>query len=46
MVYFPRADIVLLDMSVDQAMKLIISCGVIVPPEKNAELPRLKSNGK
>ncbi|MEL3891086.1 DUF502 domain-containing protein [Ferrovibrio sp. MS7] len=34
MVYFPREDIQILSMSVDQAMKLIISCGVIVPPER------------
>jgi uncharacterized membrane protein len=34
MVYFPREEIQVLSMSVDQAMKLIISCGVIVPPER------------
>ncbi|WP_300298252.1 DUF502 domain-containing protein [Ferrovibrio sp.] len=33
MVYYRRKDIVILSTSVDQAMKLIISCGVIVPPE-------------
>lgn len=33
MAYFRRRDIIVLGMSVDQAMKLIISCGVIVPPE-------------
>lgn len=32
MTYFRRRDIVILSMTVDQAMKLIISCGVIVPP--------------
>lgn len=43
MVYFPREDIQVLSMSVDQAMKLIISCGVIVPPEKGvAEPPSAK----
>lgn len=34
MTYFRRSDIVILSMTVDEAMKLIISCGVIVPPEK------------
>ncbi|WP_341910630.1 DUF502 domain-containing protein [Ferrovibrio terrae] len=33
MTYYRRRDIKILSMSVDQAMKLIISCGVIVPPE-------------
>jgi uncharacterized membrane protein len=28
----PRTDIVPLDMSVDQALKYIISMGVVVPP--------------
>lgn len=40
MTYFRRSDIVILSMTVDEAMKLIISCGVIVPPEK---LPPSKS---
>ncbi|MFC3678201.1 DUF502 domain-containing protein [Ferrovibrio xuzhouensis] len=33
MAYYRRRDIVILSTSVDQAMKLIISCGVIVPPD-------------
>lgn len=33
MTYYRRRDIHILSMSVDQAMKLIISCGVIVPPD-------------
>ncbi|WP_341895891.1 DUF502 domain-containing protein [Ferrovibrio terrae] len=33
MTYYRRRDIKILSMSVDQAMKLIISCGVIVPPD-------------
>lgn len=40
MAYFRRRDIVILSMTVDEAMKLIISCGVIVPPEK---MPPVKS---
>lgn len=35
MTYFRRSDVIVLDMTVDQAMKLIISCGVIVPPQKS-----------
>ncbi|MCW0232177.1 MAG: DUF502 domain-containing protein [Ferrovibrio sp.] len=33
MTYYRRRDIKILSMTVDQAMKLIISCGVIVPPD-------------
>jgi len=43
MVYFERDDIIHLDMSVDQAMKLIISCGVIVPADKVGSLIEGKS---
>lgn len=35
MTYYRRSDIIILDMSVDEAMKLIISCGVIVPPQRS-----------
>lgn len=35
MTYYRRSDVVILDMTVDEAMKLIISCGVIVPPQKS-----------
>lgn len=35
MTYYRRSDVIVLDMTVDQAMKLIISCGVIVPPQKS-----------
>lgn len=38
MTYYRRRDIHILSMSVDQAMKLIISCGVIVPPGLVTEL--------
>jgi uncharacterized membrane protein len=30
----PRADVVELDMSVDEALKYIISMGVVAPPKK------------
>lgn len=45
MVYFPRDQVQVLAMSVDEAMKLIISCGVIVPPEKNGGAPPKPGNG-
>lgn len=43
MAYFRRSDVVVLSMSVDEAMKLIISCGVIVPPENG--LPAKTGSG-
>jgi uncharacterized membrane protein len=39
----PRADIVELDMSVDAAMKMIITCGVVVPAPEALELARAQS---
>jgi uncharacterized membrane protein len=38
----PRREVVELDMSVDAAMKMIITCGVVVPPahERKAELAK------
>jgi uncharacterized membrane protein len=32
LVIVPRRDVVELDMSVDAAMRMIITCGVVVPP--------------
>jgi uncharacterized membrane protein len=34
LVIVPRSQVVELDMSVDAAMKMIITCGVVVPPEQ------------
>lgn len=45
MVYYRRKDIKILSTSVDQAMKLIISCGVIVPPELAASITASKKAG-
>jgi uncharacterized membrane protein len=42
LVVVPRRQVVELDMTVDAAMKMIITCGVVVPPapaEKVAQLP-------
>jgi uncharacterized membrane protein len=37
LVIVPRSQVVELDMSVDAAMKMIITCGVVVPPELAAK---------
>jgi uncharacterized membrane protein len=42
MVIVPRRQVVELDMSVDAAMKMIITCGVVVPPAPAKALPRAK----
>jgi uncharacterized membrane protein len=42
LVIVPKSEVVELEMSVDAAMKMIITCGVVVPPgpaEKLAQLP-------
>lgn len=44
----PRKDVTVLDMEVDEALKMIISLGVVVPPWRNgnmAELPLGKPSG-
>ncbi len=41
----PRADVIELDMSVDEALKYIISMGVVAPHEKvKVKLPTIKDN--
>lgn len=37
LVVVPRRQVVELDMSVDEAMRMIITCGVVVPPAHHAE---------
>jgi uncharacterized membrane protein len=37
LVFVPRRQVVALDMSVDEAMKMIITCGVVVPPGPHAD---------
>jgi uncharacterized membrane protein len=37
LVIMPRRQVVALDMSVDEAMKMIITCGVVVPPGPHAD---------
>lgn len=46
MTYYRRRDIHILSMSVDQAMKLIISCGVIVPSDITAAQIKAADGGK
>ncbi|GMQ90129.1 MAG: DUF502 domain-containing protein [Gammaproteobacteria bacterium] len=39
----PTDDVVVLDLSVDEGLKMIISAGVVVPPEKKEELMARRS---
>ena len=41
LVLVPKRQIVELEMSVDAAMKMIITCGVVVPPAPAEKVPRL-----
>jgi uncharacterized membrane protein len=41
LVVVPRREVVELEMSVDAAMKMIITCGVVVPPAPPEKVPRL-----
>ena len=34
----PREDCIILNMTVAEAMKYIVSCGAVIPPEKAGEL--------
>ena len=40
LVVVPKRQVVELDMSVDAAMKMIITCGVVVPPAPDHKLPK------
>jgi len=39
LVYVPRREVVPLDMSVEEAIKLVISCGIIMPGHEAAPVP-------
>ena len=41
LVLVPKRQVVELEMSVDAAMKMIITCGVVVPPAPAEKVPRL-----
>jgi uncharacterized membrane protein len=42
LVFVPRRQVVALDMSVDEAMKMIITCGVVVPHGPHADAPKAR----
>ncbi len=37
MLFFPRSDVIELDMSIEDAAKLVISAGLVYPPYKNSK---------
>lgn len=39
LLFVPRRDIVLLDMTVEEAAKLVISAGLVAPPETRPPAP-------
>jgi uncharacterized membrane protein len=41
LVFVPKRQVIELEMSVDAAMKMIITCGVVVPPAPPEKVPRL-----
>jgi uncharacterized membrane protein len=42
-VYVPREDVIPLPMTVDEALRLIISCGVLVPPHQAISLAQFSA---
>ncbi|WP_289150134.1 DUF502 domain-containing protein [uncultured Salipiger sp.] len=42
LLYFPEEDVVELDMSIEDAAKLVISAGLVYPPEKPAGKPQVE----
>jgi len=45
LLFFPREDVIELDMSVEDAAKLVISAGLVYPGQVDPEDPRLKRAG-
>lgn len=45
LLFFPKEDVIELDMSVEDAAKLVISAGLVYPGQVNPEDPRLKPEG-
>ena len=39
LMYLPRDEAIALDMSVEEGMKLVISGGIVVPPERASRAP-------
>lgn len=42
LLYFPAEDVVELEMSIEDAAKLVISAGLVYPPEKPGEKPKVE----
>ena len=34
LIYFPRTEIKVLSMTVEEALKLVVSCGIVNPPDR------------
>jgi uncharacterized membrane protein len=45
LLFFPKEDVIELDMSVEDAAKLVISAGLVYPGQVDPDDPRLKSKG-
>jgi uncharacterized membrane protein len=46
LLFFPKADIVELDMSIEDAAKLVISAGLVYPPTKITKSKSSDSNSR
>ena len=46
LLYFPREDVIELDMSIEEAAKLVISAGLVYPPEKPGGKPKIEAMRK
>ncbi|MGJ8583091.1 MAG: DUF502 domain-containing protein [Marinosulfonomonas sp.] len=45
LLFVPQSDVIELDMTVEDAAKLVISAGLVYPPEKDANTPELPFDG-
>lgn len=43
LLYFPAEDVIELDMSIEDAAKLVISAGLVYPPEKPGDAPKVEA---
>jgi len=46
LLYFPREDVIELDMSIEEAAKLVISAGLVYPPENPGGKPKFETMRK
>jgi uncharacterized membrane protein len=42
LIMLPQKDVIRLDMSVEDALKYVISCGIVLPEEKKQKLTKRK----